>query len=191
MKVALAGSATLTRFTEGILRDGLRACGCDVLSQENGADFGIIQIHGAPASRKADLEIIRNLPKTVSHLTGCIILLHRPDEISELLLPEADTICGMTQRTFAELNWASTGYKVSPTRIAGVFGGAAFRYTYPNGHKVEYLVTLIECEVIEQVAASDNEISEMKYFAEDDMPKIVLPYPLEGLYGHISGCVGN
>ena len=24
-----------------------------------------------------------------------------------LLLPEADTICGMTQRTFAELNWAS------------------------------------------------------------------------------------
>ena len=84
-----------------------------------------------------------------------------------------------------------TGYKVSPTRIAGIFGGAALRYTYPNGHKVEYLVTLIECEVIEQVAASDNEISEMKYFAEDDMPKIVLPYPLEVLYGHISECVGN
>jgi hypothetical protein len=52
-------------------------------------------------------------------------------------------------------------------------------------------VTLIECEVIEQVAASDNEISEMKYFAEDDMPKIALPYPLEVLYGYISECVGN
>jgi hypothetical protein len=85
MKVALAGSATLTRFTEGILRDGLRACGCEVLSQENGADFGIIQIHGAPAAREADLEIIRNLPKAVSRLTGCIILLHRPDEISDTI----------------------------------------------------------------------------------------------------------
>jgi len=84
-----------------------------------------------------------------------------------------------------------TGWSVRPTRIAGVFGGRTFRHTYPNGDKVEYVVTLFECEVIEQVAASDNEISEMRYFAEHEMPPIALPYPLEVLFGRMSECVGN
>jgi hypothetical protein len=55
------------------------------LADESGADFGIIQIHGAPAARKADLEIIQNLPKTTSRLAGCVILLHRPDEIRDTI----------------------------------------------------------------------------------------------------------
>lgn len=59
------------------------ACGCDVLAEEADAEFRIIQIHGAPAAREADLEIIQNLPKITAHLAGCIILLHRPDEIRD------------------------------------------------------------------------------------------------------------
>lgn len=85
MRIHVTGSTTLSRFTEGILREGLMACGCDVLAEAAGAEFGIIQIHGAPAARKADLEIIQSLPEIAPLLSGCIILLHRPDEIRDSL----------------------------------------------------------------------------------------------------------
>ena len=83
MKVTLFGSPTLNRFTEEILRGGLEACRCHVVPSGNDSDFGIIQIHGAPAAHEADLEIIQALPKIVSQVSACIILLHRPDEIKE------------------------------------------------------------------------------------------------------------
>ena len=82
MKVAVVGSPTLKRFTEGILQKGLELNGCEVVPDFAGADFGIIQIHGAPTAREADLEIIENLP-AASKLAGCIVLLHRPDEIKD------------------------------------------------------------------------------------------------------------
>jgi 8-oxo-dGTP pyrophosphatase MutT (NUDIX family) len=42
-----------------------------------------------------------------------------------------------------------TGFVVSSTSILGVFGGRDFRYTYPNGHSVEYVVTLFKCQVLQ------------------------------------------
>ena len=84
-----------------------------------------------------------------------------------------------------------TGLKIRPLKIAGVFGGPAFRHTYPNGDKVEYLVVLLDCEIIEHRTPVGNEISEMKFFAENEMPSIALPYPVAVLYGHTPGCVGN
>ena len=42
-----------------------------------------------------------------------------------------------------------TGFIASSTSILGVFGGREFRYTYPNGHQVEYMVTLFKCQVLE------------------------------------------
>jgi hypothetical protein len=85
MRIHLSGPKTLNRFTDGILRDGLQRCGCTVVSAESEANFGIIQIHGSPAAREADLRIINQLPKTVSQLSASIILLHRPDEIRDSL----------------------------------------------------------------------------------------------------------
>lgn len=84
-----------------------------------------------------------------------------------------------------------TGLKVVPTRIAGVFGGSNFRHTYSSGDRVEYLVTIFECVIQEQSNPTDDEISEMRYFAEDERPAIVLPYPVEVLYGHSSECISN
>jgi hypothetical protein len=82
MKLALVGSPTLKRFTEGILKRCLELNGCDIVPELAAADFSIIQIHGAPAAREADLEIIRNLPDAAK-FTRSVVLLHRPDEIKD------------------------------------------------------------------------------------------------------------
>ncbi|MBW9054420.1 NUDIX domain-containing protein [Rhizobium mesosinicum] len=46
-----------------------------------------------------------------------------------------------------------TGLVVSADKIVGVFGGRDFRYTYPNGHSVEYLVTLFKCQVLRKLGS--------------------------------------
>jgi len=71
-----------------------------------------------------------------------------------------------------------TGLVVTPTKLAGVFGGRNYRYTYPNGHKVEYNVFLFECEVQSgNLNPIDLETVELHYFKAENMPKLALPYP--------------
>jgi 8-oxo-dGTP pyrophosphatase MutT (NUDIX family) len=76
-----------------------------------------------------------------------------------------------------------TGFVVSSTSILGVFGGRDFRYTYPNGHSVEYVVTLFKCQVLQSRGAwTDTETKSLRYFAKDDMPSLALPYPVSALF---------
>ncbi|MGF6174237.1 8-oxo-dGTP pyrophosphatase MutT (NUDIX family) [Ensifer sp. 4252] len=76
-----------------------------------------------------------------------------------------------------------TGLTVTPTSVLGVFGGRAFRYTYPNGDQVEYIVTLFRCEVVEDLGSwTDNETRSLRYFARDEMPPLALPYPASALF---------
>jgi 8-oxo-dGTP pyrophosphatase MutT (NUDIX family) len=41
-----------------------------------------------------------------------------------------------------------TGLRVRPARVAGVVGGGRCRVRYPNGHQVEYVVTVFDCAVV-------------------------------------------
>ncbi len=76
-----------------------------------------------------------------------------------------------------------TGLVVTPSAILGVFGGRDFRYTYPNGHQVECVVTLFRCHVVEDLGSwSDSETRSLAYFALDDMPQLALPYPASALF---------
>lgn len=76
-----------------------------------------------------------------------------------------------------------TGLTVAPTNILGVFGGRDFRYTYPNGHQVEYVVSLFGCRIIEDSGSwSDSETKALGYFTRDDMPPLALPYPMSALF---------
>ncbi|SFT99275.1 NUDIX domain-containing protein [Mesorhizobium sp. YR577] len=76
-----------------------------------------------------------------------------------------------------------TGLTVTPTAILGVFGGKEFRYTYPNGDQVEYVVTLFRCQILaDQGSWTDNETKSLRYFAREDMPPLALPYPLSALF---------
>ncbi|WP_246800068.1 NUDIX domain-containing protein [Rhizobium leguminosarum] len=76
-----------------------------------------------------------------------------------------------------------TGLVVSTNNILGVFGGREFRYTYPNGHPVEYVVTLFKCQVLQNRGAwTDKETTSLRYFAKGDMPSLALPYPVSALF---------
>jgi mutator protein MutT len=74
--------------------------------------------------------------------------------------------------------WEETGLHVVPKRLLGVYGGKEFRYEYPNGHKVEYVVFVFECiPVGGEHNPIDSETAELRYFSTEDMPELALPYP--------------
>lgn len=73
-----------------------------------------------------------------------------------------------------------TGLMVNPARILGVFGGEKFKYTYSNGHQVEYLVIVFECSIVKgSLRSVDGEVEELKYFKKDEIPELTTPYPQE------------
>jgi 8-oxo-dGTP pyrophosphatase MutT (NUDIX family) len=76
-----------------------------------------------------------------------------------------------------------TGLLVEPRRIIGVYGGRHFRYTYPNGDKVEYLVVLYLCVPTGTSSEPpDPETRSLRYFGKKEMPKLALPYPSSALF---------
>ncbi len=76
-----------------------------------------------------------------------------------------------------------TGLKVSVHKIIDVFGGKAFRYVYPNGDRVEYVVTLFACHIERHLTApTDSETRSIRYFSNEEMPALALPYPKEMLF---------
>lgn len=76
-----------------------------------------------------------------------------------------------------------TGLLVKPISVALVFGGAEYRYEYPNGDRVEIVGALYHCDVIgHSEAPLDPETKSLEYFARDDMPTLRLPYPVDALF---------
>ena len=78
-----------------------------------------------------------------------------------------------------------TGLHVIVERVLGVFGGADFRYQYPNNDNVEYTVVLYRCQVTGVCAPpQDSETVSLAYFSEQNMPPLALPYPKDILFAH-------
>lgn len=111
--------------------------------------------------------------------TGKILLQQRTDDNS-WSLPAGAIEPGETpaQALIREV-WEETGLKVEPLGILGVFGGEnGFRYTCPNGDRVEYLVILFLCQVIEgEMQGRDGETADLQYFTPENMPKLAMAYP--------------
>jgi len=71
-----------------------------------------------------------------------------------------------------------TGLEVRASRVAGVFGGKGFRVRYENGDEAEYTVIVFDCDVIGgTLSATDGEALELRYFAPDDAPDLLVAYP--------------
>ena len=76
-----------------------------------------------------------------------------------------------------------TGYAVRIHGIISVFGGREFRYTYPSGDRVQYVVTLFQCKIIGGSGVpTDSETKSIKYFGRHETPELALPYPKEDLF---------
>ncbi|WP_433945132.1 NUDIX domain-containing protein [Paenibacillus sp. SN-8-1] len=79
--------------------------------------------------------------------------------------------------------WEETGLKVSPTKVIGIFGGKDFRFTYPDGNQVEYIIVMFECTINSgNLEAVDGESAELQFFNVDSIPKLAIPYPREVFY---------
>ncbi|WP_113261519.1 NUDIX domain-containing protein [Agrobacterium cavarae] len=77
-----------------------------------------------------------------------------------------------------------TGLSIAVEEIVDVFGGKHFRYTYPNGDEVEYVVTLFKCKVTApQAPIPDTETRSIRYFHSGALPTLALPYPKSSLFG--------
>lgn len=71
-----------------------------------------------------------------------------------------------------------TGLIIETNRIIGVYGGEDQRLTYKNGHQVEYLTVVFECSIKDGQLTPDNEeMSDLQYFPEHQIPPIVNRYP--------------
>lgn len=99
-------------------------------------------------------------------------------------LPAGGIELGETpQQAVAREVLEETGYEVSVDEILGVFGGRAFRYTYPSGDKVEYVITLFRCRIVGgNGVPRDSETRSTRYFTQADMPALALPYPMTALF---------
>jgi 8-oxo-dGTP pyrophosphatase MutT (NUDIX family) len=76
-----------------------------------------------------------------------------------------------------------TGILVEPRGIIGVYGGSQFRYIYPNGDEVEYMVVLYSCVPIgTSLEPVDPETKSLRYFKAEEVPKLALPYPSAALF---------
>ena len=71
-----------------------------------------------------------------------------------------------------------TGLEIEPVRIIGVYGGEEQRFTYGNGHQVEYITIVFECKIKEGKLNPDNEeMKELQFYSEDQVPMIANNYP--------------
>lgn len=87
------------------------------------------------------------------------------------------------QQAIAREVMEETGLEVIHSEVLAVFGGRDFRYTYPNGDEVEYLVVLFQCQTQgEPGGFTDSETASLKYTAYEEMPKLAQPYPMELLF---------
>lgn len=67
---------------------------------------------------------------------------------------------------------------VTPEQILAVFGGWKYRYEYSNGDQVEYAVIVFECSIVKgQLRSMDGEAEELRFFKEDELPELTIPYP--------------
>ena len=80
--------------------------------------------------------------------------------------------------------YEETGLIVRAERVLGVFGGPKYRWTYPNGDRVEGLVTLFECvQVGGAPIEANDETSFLRWFPLAEIPELAVPYPDEALRG--------
>lgn len=80
--------------------------------------------------------------------------------------------------------YEETGLNVRAERVLGVFGGPKYRWTYPNGDRVEGLVTVFECvRVSGELIESNDETAFLRWFTLAELPELAVPYPDEVLRG--------
>jgi 8-oxo-dGTP pyrophosphatase MutT (NUDIX family) len=77
-----------------------------------------------------------------------------------------------------------TGLSCVTYEMISLLGGPEFRFTYPNGDRVEYLIVLFRCGVEPGSSAFTDleETRSLRYFDRTDFPGLALPYDVDQLF---------
>lgn len=80
--------------------------------------------------------------------------------------------------------WEETGLRCMNSSVLRILGGQKFRYTYPNGDRVEYLIVLFHCTVSPEVSAPPDkeETRSLAWFTREELPGLTLPYDPDLLF---------
>ena len=130
-----------------------------------------------------DLLIIPVVAAVIHDETGRLLLQEKHD--GSWSLPAGTIEPGERPETAIEREiLEETGLRCVSSRVLSVLGGSEFRYTYPNGDFVEYLIILFRCFVsIHSGAFSDlDETRSIRYFSRDEFPGLELPYDIDLLF---------
>lgn len=129
-----------------------------------------------------DLVLMPSVAGIVHDSLGRLLLQHKADGTWSLPAGAIEPGESPHQAMAREL-LEETGIKATSLTLIDCFGGSKFRYTYGNGHKVEYLVLLFHCVGEKQAGAVlDSETTGLQYFARHEFPGLQLPYPIDVLY---------
>lgn len=76
--------------------------------------------------------------------------------------------------------YEETGLRIQIEGVAAVLGGREFRWTYPDGNEVEYLVVVFHAVPVGgSLEARDGEVARFRWHSALNLPSLALPYPPE------------
>lgn len=138
---------------------------------------------GLRSKMGSDLLMVPSVAAVIRNHTGEILFIRK---VGEVLwgLPAGAVEPGETpSRALRREVFEETGLMVTPERVSGVFGGEKYAYEYNNGDRVQYSIIVFECSIVKGTPKSmDGESEEFKFFSEEELPQLAIPYPPELFY---------
>jgi 8-oxo-dGTP pyrophosphatase MutT (NUDIX family) len=144
-------------------------------------------LYGAPSNGASDEPFFQRLRRYIGHerwiMPGAAavirdeagrVLLQRRGDTGEWGLPAGAMELGerLDQTVIREIQ-EETGLEIEPLRVVGVYSGADFNFSYPNGDHVKAVSTLFECRVTGGSLKADGvESLEVRFFSVNDLPPL-------------------
>ena len=144
MQVSIVGAPTLKRFSDGILKSGFERLGLAVADDATHAQRVIVQIHGAPAARDADREILEYIPVITARCSACIILLHRPDEIRDSLPQLRDVLAALPSTAAVSIQLWRRGCSCAASRMGAQLHPSPSRVSVQVDHNRNLVQQLLK-----------------------------------------------